>query len=115
MKAPVIVIDDERIVLDYLERLLQPHFSVLTFSSVEQALPSLEEASLIISDFQMPGLGGTGLIEHLHRIHSPPLLIISGLGPDAPELALAKESGVPILFKPFTPNELLGAVRALLG
>jgi len=111
----ILVIDDQALLLNHVERVLRPHFSVLTFSSVEQALPSLEKAILILSDFQMPGLGGAGLIEHLQSTKlQRHLLIMSGLGPDAPELARARELGIPILAKPFTPEELLYAVRALL-
>lgn len=115
MNRTVIVIDDEGLMLDFVARVLKPHFSVLTFSSVEEALPSLEQAAIIVSDFQMPGLGGAGLIKHLQDTRSLPLLIISGLGPDAPELACARDREIPILGKPFTPNELLHAVRALLS
>ena len=112
MNRTVIVIDDEGLMLDFVARVLKPHFSVLTFSSVEEALPSLERAAIIVSDFQMPGLGGAGLIKHLQDTRSLPLLIISGLGP---ELACARDREIPILGKPFTPNELLHAVRALLS
>ena len=115
MKTTAIVVDDEVVMLDFVERVLRPHFSVLTFSSVEEALPSLERAEVIVSDFQMPGLGGAGLIEHLEKNRSVPLLIISGLGPDAPELACARDREIPILGKPFTPNELLHAVKELLS
>jgi len=111
----IIVIDDQALLLNHVERILRPHFSVLTFSSVEQALPNLEEATLILSDFQMPGLGGAGLIEHLQNTKlQHHLLIMSGLGQNAPELARARKLGIPILAKPFTPKELLYAVRALL-
>ena len=56
-----------------------------------------------------------GLIKHLQDTRSLPLLIISGLGPEAPELACARDREIPILGKPFTPDELLGAVGDLLG
>ena len=115
MKSTVIVIDDERLMLEFVERGLRSHFSVLTFSSVESALPYLEQAAVIVSDFQMPGIGGAGLIKHLQDTRSLPLLIISGLGPEAPELACARDREIPILGKPFTPDELLGAVGDLLG
>lgn len=111
----VIIIDDALLLLDYAKRLLSPHFSVLAFSSVEQALPALEKATLIVSDYQMPGLGGAGLIEHLQRTNLKlPLLIITGLDPHAPELERARDLSIPILAKPFTPKELLSAVQALL-
>ena len=113
-KKVIVVIEDSLPILNYTERILQDYFSVLTFSSVEQALPSLEQADLILSDFQMPGLGGDGLIEHLRQTQMRPLLIITGLAVDAPELETARELGIPILSKPFGPEALLAAVRTAL-
>ena len=110
----ILIIEDSLPILNYTERILQDHFSVLTFSSVEQALPSLDQADLILSDFQMPGLGGDGLIEHLRQTQMHPLLIITGLAVDAPELKTVRELGIPILSKPFSPEALLAAVRAAL-
>lgn len=110
----ILIIEDSLPILNYTERILQDHFSVLTFSSVEQALPCLEQADLILSDFQMPGLGGNGLIEHLRQTQVRPLLIMTGLTVDAPELETARELGIPILVKPFSPEALLAAVRAAL-
>ena len=113
-KKVIVVIEDSLPILNYTERILQDHFSVLTFSSVEQALPCLEQADLILSDFQMPGLGGDGLIEHLRQTQMRPFLIMTGLAADAPELETARELGIPILVKPFSPEALLAAVRAAL-
>lgn len=113
-KKVIVVIEDSLPILNYTERILQNHFSVLTFSSVEQALPSLEQADLILSDFQMPGLGGDGLIEHLRQTQMRPLLIMTGLAVDAPEFETARELGIPILSKPFGPEALLAAVRTAL-
>ena len=110
----ILIIEDSLPILNYTERILQDHFSVLTFSSVEQALPSLDQADLILSDFQMPGLGGDGLIEHLRQTQMRPFLIMTGLAADAPELETARELGIPILVKPFSPEALLAAVRAAL-
>jgi len=113
-KKVIVVIEDSLPVLNYTERILQDQFSVLTFSSVEQALPSLEQADLILSDFQMPGLGGDGLIEHLRQTQMRPLLIITGLARDSPELETARQLGIPILSKPFGPEALLAAVKTVL-
>ena len=117
-KKVIVVIEDSLPVLNYTERILQDQFSVLTFSSVEQALPSLEkqmeQADLILSDFQMPGLGGDGLIEHLRQTQMRPLLIITGLAVDSPELETARQLGIPILSKPFGPEALLAAVKTVL-
>ena len=110
----ILIIEDSLPILNYTERILQDHFTVLTFSSVEQALPCLEQADLILSDFQMPGLGGDGLIEHLRQTQMRPFLIMTGLAADAPELETARELGIPILVKPFSPEALLAAVRAAL-
>ena len=62
----------------------------------------------------MPGLGGDGLIEHLRQTQMRPFLIMTGLAADAPELETARELGIPILVKPFSPEALLAAVRAAL-
>ena len=114
-KTLITVIDDSPPILEYVDRVLRKHYSVTTFSSVEKALPTIEKADLIISDWQMSGLGGAGLIEHLKQTQMRPLLIITALDIEGPKLQIAKDLAIPILGKPFRPHELLSAVEAILA
>lgn len=116
MKGLAIVIDDNPHILRFINRVLSSQFRVLSFPSAEDALPSLAQATFVVSDFQMPGMGGAGLVRHLEGEGILlPLLIISGLDPDSRELSQIRERNISILPKPFSQSELLDAVDSLLS
>ncbi|MGE0579453.1 MAG: response regulator transcription factor, partial [Reyranella sp.] len=67
-----------------------------------------------VSDVQMPGLDGLGLLRHLRATHgaSLPLVLITGHG-DIPLAVEAMKAGaVDFLEKPFEPDRILAAVEA---
>lgn len=110
----VLVFDDNAPTLRLLHRILSDRFQVDSFERVEEGLHLIESVDVIISDFEMPGLGGAGLLELLARQRcSTPVLIISGLSPRDILLKGVRESGVPLLSKPFLPAELLKQAQIL--
>ena len=56
----VLLVDDEKIVLDVLKRTLNDEYEVLTAENGMQALKILEQGrvDLILSDITMPGMSG---------------------------------------------------------
>ena len=65
---------------------------------------------LVITDNRMPHLSGTELVARLRELQpAPPILSLSG-SHDRPE-----ETGVRTLFKPFSIDQLVAAVRSLLA
>jgi PAS domain S-box-containing protein len=69
---------------------------------------------LIISDYAMPHVPGTEVIEKARRIRrGMPAIIITGYA-EAQSIARRPED-VPVLAKPFTPTQLSAAIRAVVG
>ncbi len=114
----VLVVDDEESVLEVSERILiSQGYRVLTACDGADAIsiygPRASEVRLLITDNDMPILGGTALVIALRRLNPAlPVIIISGAGGPSvnPHGLFATEH----LAKPFTAGALLSAVRRTL-
>lgn len=118
-RATVLVVDDEEDLLDVVvEALSSVGFRVLSAGSAEEAIEqsaALADLDMVISDVLLPGTSGASLVRRL-QADRPGLavLFISGFAPAA-EGDEALPDGVPLLRKPFSVDDLLGAVVAGLG
>ena len=107
----VLVVDDEPVALAVLQRTLEPHYQVLTATDGLEALDIIKAwgpvVQVVVSDVRMPRLSGPALAAHLAHLDRPPgiLFVSAYTDPDLPWDVLAK---------PFSPDELLGAVSRLL-
>ena len=115
MPDNILVVDDEAVARRFLERaLVQEGYSVMLASSGEEALQLLQtteqQVDLVITDLVMPGMGGHAFALELRRLPSPPpILYISAY--ERPDGEMAKR----FLQKPFSPAELVTAVRNLMS
>ncbi len=118
----LLVIDDEQVQLRTARRVLtQFGYSVTTVSSGEDAIALLSEGearepfALAIVDMVMPGsLCGTETIRELRKLNPrQKVLVASGCAPDGidSELSLLR---CRLVSKPYTPETLASAVRAVL-
>lgn len=115
----VLVVDDEQIVLDSCRIILSAEQCRVTCTeSAEAALVSLGESlpDVMLVDVKMPGRDGISLLKEIHeRWPEVPVIIMSGY-PTEDTIADARGSGAGMfLSKPFTPDELLDAVRRVIG
>jgi DNA-binding NtrC family response regulator len=82
LKKKVLFVDDETKILKSYHRMLRKMpWQILTASSGEKALESLnkEEVDLIITDIKMPNMHGIDLIKNIRKINSNiPIVICSG-------------------------------------
>jgi two-component system cell cycle sensor histidine kinase/response regulator CckA len=114
MPKTILVVDDEAIARRFLERALtQEGFEVLLANDGEEALDLMRTAKrkihLIVTDLVMPGMGGHAFAIEVATLPSPPpVLYISAY--ESPQGEMAKR----FLQKPFSPEELVNAVRGLL-
>ena len=113
----ILVVDDDKIMLGLIKRILERAGIVAhCVPSGEEALEQIRERtfSLMITDYNMPGLNGLELSRKGLEI-APHMLIImdsGGLSPKVSRQALA--IGISkVLAKPFLPHELLEAIRAV--
>ena len=89
---------------------------VVTASSAADALALLERGSydVIVSDLRIPNMDGPTFYRELKRrwpAALPPIIFMTGHASDPDSARFLRETGVPVLAKPFTPESLRQAVR----
>ena len=110
----ILIADDDRHLVDLVRAMLDEagFESVAVHSGLAAAaLIEREDFDLLILDVLMPGMSGDALAALIH-----------GLKPDVPVLLMTGDSGdqfvrganLPKLRKPFSEQDLVGAVRDLL-
>jgi len=116
----VLVVDDEPVVLMYLERLLrEAGYTVNAAGSAQAALEQLGRPGaapgLVVTDLVMPGMSGRELAERL-AVERPgvPVLFMSGYTDDESVRRGLLPTGAAFIQKPLDVDRLLTMVRALL-
>jgi len=119
MPPPVVhIVEDDAAVRDALAILLRLHgYRVREHATGENFLASDERsaAGCVLTDVQMPGLSG---LEMLARMRADglrlPAIVMSGRA----ERRMAQDAaaqGAQFVDKPFSPAEIVAAVRAAIG
>lgn len=119
-RSRVLVVDDEQLVAEAIERVLAEEHEVVTVGGGRAALERLrvERFDVVVCDLLMPEMSGADLWAELHR-EDPALatrfVVVTGAGllEDA-RGAIAGYDG-PIVEKPFTAADLRAAVADVLG
>jgi two-component system cell cycle sensor histidine kinase/response regulator CckA len=116
----VLIVDDEPVVLRLCCTILSRQgYVVLGANGADEAIRYCEDESkipsLLLTDIIMPKLNGTALAERVARIRPGiHVLYMSGFdGREIPEYDMLVRSS-KLISKPFTPRDLLVAVRAEL-
>jgi two-component system, cell cycle sensor histidine kinase and response regulator CckA len=116
----LLVVDDNESVLRITQRILESAgFRVLVADSGHSALELLERRTepvhLLLSDIVMHGMRGTELVERVgKRWPEIKLLLMSGYPDGAKHRRGVLESGIQLISKPFTPDQLTAKVREVL-
>ncbi len=120
-KHRVLVVDDDRPVLDAIETYLITHgFDVDTASEREEAeaLLSTKSYSLLISDLRLTGIHGREGLEVLRvaREHCPlaRIIMITGYGTPELEMEICQYGSDILLEKPIPLSQLVDVARDLL-
>ena len=118
-KGQIMVVDDDRTLLDLITRMLSVlGFDVTPVDSGSKALAGFrqDDFRLVLTDLQMPGIDGWELARRLKK-EQPwlPVIAITGQGREA-VLAKLGASGIErVLFKPFTIEQLGQVVRSAMA
>ena len=113
----ILVVDDERIVLESCRRALSERFEVHTAKSADEALEAMgrELFSLVLVDIKMPAKDGMTLMRQMKdRWPDIPVIIMSGYVTNETKKEVAETDAAIFLAKPFTPDELGQAVDQVL-
>lgn len=114
LDSAVHIIDDDDAVRDALTLLLEIEgYRVEGYASAEAFLRARPSSGCIVTDVQMPGIGGLGLLDQLRRDgNGLPVIMITGRTSVA-LLGQAESLGVfRLIPKPFTPEDILAAIRS---
>lgn len=115
----ILVVDDTTDTREVLDRQLSSHgYSVVTARSAEEAVEILgkNRYSLLITDFRMPGAGGLELIRYVREnLKHTEIIMMTGFATVPGAVKAIKAGAEEYLSKPFTEEELLAAVRRVLG
>ncbi len=120
VKTPLItIVDDDESVRESLPDLIREFgFSANSFSSAEEFLgsESLTRTKCLILDISMPGMSGPDLQKELNlRRRKIPIIFITAHGEEIDCRRLVAQGAIDCLFKPFTEDDLLRAVKTALG
>lgn len=109
----LLVEDDMGLQQALQDTLLLASFSCAAVDSAEDAIIWLQShaASLVITDVQMAGMDGIGLLEWINRrIPGLPVLVMTAYAQVSGAVAAIRAGAVDYLAKPFTPDALLALV-----
>ena len=117
MTAPaVLLVDDEPGVLYTLREVLTERgHRVLTAPSGATALPQLDDAAVVVTDLQMPGMTGLELIAAITaRDPSLPVILLTAHGSEKVAVAAVKAGAYDYLTKPFDIDEVAVVIERAL-
>jgi FixJ family two-component response regulator len=118
-KPLVCVVDDDALIRDSTVRLIRSFgFRVEAFASAEEFGNSgyLEETACLILDVRMPGMDGLELQYHLSEAGERiPIVFITAHADHEQERRAMGAGAVGFLYKPFSQESLVQAVRFAIG
>jgi two-component system, cell cycle sensor histidine kinase and response regulator CckA len=116
----ILLVDDEKIILETSERLLcYLGYSVLKAGSGEEAIniynANRDRIDIVILDLVMPGMGGNAVFEALMKINPDVrIMISSGYSVDGQAREIMGRGGRGFIQKPFDIKELSAKIRNIL-
>ena len=121
-RLPLLLIEDERSVTDFVRIALERHgYTCRTASSAIEGIKVLESEQFIgvISDMRTPG-GATGADVHAWIVANRPelkdkVLFITGDTVNEDTMRALSATGAPYIEKPFRVRELMSTVEKIFG
>lgn len=120
-RVPVLVVEDNHALREYLEMVLTPHYEVQTAANGQIAWEYCQQTGfncqLILSDIMMPEMDGFALLEKI-KSYSPtrllPFIFLTARAGMEDRLTAMRIGVDDYLLKPFEEEELLARVANLL-
>ncbi len=116
-EACVLVVDDEPIVREVLERYLtRAGFQVDTAADGEAALAAFEQTrpDVVVLDLMLPRMDGLEVFKRIRSNGETAVLMLTARG-DATDRVIGLEMGADdYIAKPFSPREIVARVRAVM-
>ncbi len=117
MKSKILIVDDDKTLLSFLEEFLSKNFEVLTASVGQDALRKAyaEQPALIILDVMMPGMDGWEITARLRELSSVPIILLTGKTAEQDKLRGFSLGIDDYVTKPFSFAELEARIQAILN
>jgi DNA-binding response OmpR family regulator len=115
--AAVLVVDDEPMVRDVLERYLTAEgFSVRMAADGEEALARIGEGlpDLVLLDLMLPKVDGYEVLSRIRDQGSTPVIMLTARGEETDRIVGLDLGADDYVTKPFSPREVVARVRAVL-
>ena|SRR5579872_5724907 len=116
-KTTIVAADDDPQLLRLVQRNLELEgYDVIAVSDGAQALEQVEKRApdLVLLDVMMPKLDGFRVLERVREFSSVPTIILTARGQDQDKVRGLDLGADDYLTKPFSVDELLARVRAVL-
>ena len=120
MKATVLLIDDNEMILSLVENCLSDYYSIRPFISASDALVAIDgglHPDLIVTDLNMPDLNGLTFLKQLKENANTsgiPVMILSGSEKSETRIECLEAGADDFLLKPFHPEELRVRIQKCL-
>ncbi|MCH8346002.1 MAG: response regulator transcription factor [Chloroflexi bacterium] len=117
MDATILLVDDEPMVTDVVERYLRREgFQVLLAADGEAAVATARESApdLIILDLMLPKIDGLTAFRQIRSHSSVPVIILTAKGEETDRIVGLETGADDYIAKPFSPREVVARVKAVL-
>ncbi len=116
----ILLAEDEPLLLKVMEmRLKKEGYEVISSIDGKEALDQirLQSPDLVIVDFMMPYYSGLEVLAKIRQQLklSTPVIILSAMEQEDTKIKAFKLGANDYILKPFSPNELLGRIKQLVG
>ena len=117
MDAKILLVDDEPMVTDVMERYLRREgFQVLLAADGEAAVATARESApdLILLDLMLPKIDGLTAFRQIRSHSSVPVIILTAKGDETDRIVGLETGADDYIAKPFSPREVVARVKAVL-
>ena len=115
MNPKLLIVDDERGIVDMIQSYFQTQYDILTAYSGQEALKKVAcKPDLILLDINMPGMDGLTVCQQIREHIACPILFLTARIESSDKIIGFQAGADDYIVKPFAPTELVARVESVL-
>ena len=117
MATRILVVDDEPVVTEVVERYLHlQDFEVSLAADGHQALQTARDwhPDLVVLDLMLPGMDGLEVCRNIRKESSIPIIMLTAKGDETDRIVGLELGADDYMVKPFSPRELVARIKTVL-